>query len=60
MRFVKRRDPATRPTVKPQGVIIFHTATANWRDRVRALTAAQAAEQNKDSATPRTGLSQLP
>jgi hypothetical protein len=49
MRFVKRRDPACRRPAKPEGTIIFHTAaTANWRERVRALKAAQELEQSKD------------
>ncbi len=48
MRFVKRRDPAARPAVKPDGVIIFQTTTRNWRERVKALKAAQDAEQGKD------------
>jgi len=59
MRFVKRRDPATRPAVKTEGIIIFHTAaTQNWRDRVRALTAAQATEPTKDATVPRSALNQ--
>jgi hypothetical protein len=37
-----------RPAVKPEGVIIFQGSTRNWRDRVKALKAAQDAEQNKD------------
>jgi hypothetical protein len=50
MRFVKRRDPAARPTVKPEGIIIFQSATRNWRERVKALKAAQEAEQIKDES----------
>ncbi len=50
MRFVKRRDPAARPTIKPQGIIIFQGATRNWRERVKALKAAQEAEQGKEDA----------
>jgi hypothetical protein len=51
MRFVKRRDPASRPANKPEGIIIFQGAAArNWRERVRALKAAQDAEQLKDGA----------
>ena len=48
MRFVKRRDPMARPAIKPEGVIIFQGTTRNWRDRVKALKAAQDAEQIKD------------
>jgi len=48
MRFVKRRDPAARPAAKPEGVIIFQTTTRNWRERVKALKAAQEAEPVKD------------
>lgn len=48
MRFVKRRDPAVRPVAKPDGVIIFQTTTHNWRERVKALKAAQEAGQAKD------------
>jgi len=50
MRFVKRRDPATRPAAKPEGVIIFHNNTRNWRERVRAMKAAQEAEPVKEDA----------
>ena len=48
MRFVKRRNPTSRPAVKPEGVIVFQSTTRNWRERVRALKAAQEAEQHKD------------
>jgi hypothetical protein len=48
MRFVKRRDPTVRLAAKPEGVIIFQSSSRNWRDRVKALKAAQEAEQGKD------------
>jgi hypothetical protein len=48
MRFVKRRDPAARPAAKPEGVIVFQSTTRNWRERVKALKAAQEAEQVKE------------
>jgi len=51
MRFVKRRDPSARPT-KPEGVIIFYNATMrNWRERVKALKAAQEAEHGKPESS---------
>jgi hypothetical protein len=34
--------------LKPEGVIIFRSSSRNWRDRVKALKAAQEAEQGKD------------
>ena len=51
MRFVKRRDPACRRAVKPEGTIIFHTATGDWRQRVKALKAAQETEQSKEDSS---------
>ncbi len=50
MRFVKRRDPASRPAIKPESLILFQGARQNWRERVKALKAAQEqeAEHAKD------------
>jgi hypothetical protein len=48
MRFVKRRDPACRPAIKPAAIILLDGATRAWRDRVKALKAAQDADQNKE------------
>jgi hypothetical protein len=49
MRFVKRRGPAARNTVKSsECIIIFDSATRNWRERVKALKASQEAGQSKD------------
>jgi hypothetical protein len=47
MRIMKRREPSARPAVKPENLIVFQDATKNWRERVKALKAAQAAEQCK-------------
>jgi hypothetical protein len=52
MRFVKRRDPASRPTIKPEGIIIFQSTTRNWRERVKALKAAQDADQGREEPIP--------
>ncbi len=51
MRFVKRRDPTARPAIKTDGIILFDHATRDWRERVKALKAAQQAEQGKDEGT---------
>ena len=51
MRILRRRDHAARPAAnKPDGVIIFQASAQNWRDRVRALKAAQSPEQGKGDA----------
>jgi hypothetical protein len=48
MLHLRRRNPASRPTIKPQqGVIMFQMDTRNWRDRVRALKAQQDVERGK-------------
>jgi hypothetical protein len=48
MRFAKRRDPSCRRTIKPDTTIIFDTATGNWRERLKALKAAQQSESSRD------------
>ncbi len=48
MRFARRRDPSARPAAKPEGIIIFQTPTRDWRERLKALKAAQEASQGKD------------
>jgi hypothetical protein len=47
MRILRPREHGTRPTAKPDGVIIFQASTQNWRDRVKALKAAQGPDQGK-------------
>lgn len=47
MRILRPRDQGTRPAAKPDGVIIFQASAQNWRDRVRALKAAQGSDQSK-------------
>jgi hypothetical protein len=51
MRFVKRRDPSARLPIKPEGNNLFDHATRDWRERLRALNAAQQAEQSKDDGS---------
>jgi hypothetical protein len=48
MRFVKRRNPATRPAVKTASLIVFRNATQNWRERIKALKAAQEAQDSEN------------
>ena len=50
MRFTKRRDHATRPATKTDGIILFQNNSQNWRERVKALKAAQNADQTKSDA----------
>jgi len=52
MRLGRRRDPQARPAAKPEHIIIFQSSLRNWRDRVKALKAAQDAGQAKDDAGP--------
>ena len=47
MRFAKRREHTPRPNVKTDGLIIFQASTQNWRERVKALKAAQEGEAPK-------------
>jgi hypothetical protein len=51
MRFAKRRDPSRR-AIKPDTTIIFEPTAGNWRERLKALKAAQQAEQVRDGCVP--------
>ena len=56
MRVAKRRL-AVRPAIKTGEIIVFQPPTLNWRDRVRAMKAAQAAEQRKSDGSALATLS---
>jgi hypothetical protein len=57
MRVAKRRTLETRPAIKTGAIIVFQTPASNWRERVRALKAAQdAARDGGDAASkPQAG-----
>jgi len=50
MRLGKRRGQLNRPVGKPDTILIFQNSLRNWRDRVKALKAAQDAGQGKEDA----------
>jgi hypothetical protein len=47
MRAAKRRLIA-RPTIKTGAIIVFQAPAQNWRDKVRAMIAAQSEAPAKD------------
>jgi hypothetical protein len=50
MRVAKRRTLETRPAIKAGTIIVFQAQASNWRERVRALKAAQDAARDRGDA----------
>jgi len=55
LRFVKRRNPALRPPIRPDGIILLEGATRNWRERLKALKEAQEIEESRPEAPHESG-----
>ena len=52
MRFVKRRNPALRPALKPEGVIVLEGLTRSWKDHVKAWKEARRGDSGKGDQFP--------